>query len=270
MCEEQEKLIADTIAAMRDDARLIAVIQTSNARAIGGWADRADAILTTYMPGQEGALALAEILVGKTNPSGKLTQTWPRTQQDTPLTDTPRHEQERNLGELHGDVRFIRMTEGIFTGYRYCDRHGIQPLFPFGHGLSYARFDYSDLSVEETGGDPLFGTGFAVRCRVTNTGDLPGDEVVQLYLGAADAPEYVQMPVKQLAGYARVENLEPGESRQVVMEIDPRMLCYWDSAMPLMPRGDGTRDKWVRAVGPRRLMIGASSADIRLETEIIA
>ena len=91
-----------------------------------------------------------------------------------------------------------------------------------------------------------------------------GDEIVQLYLGRAEVPGYIQMAEKQLAGYVRLKDLKPGETREAEMQIDPRMLCYWDPAMLLQARPDGARDKWVRARGKRAVYVAASSADIRL------
>ncbi|MBQ6174184.1 MAG: glycoside hydrolase family 3 protein [Clostridia bacterium] len=260
--EDQSRLLADVIAAKRPDARLIVVMQTSNARAIGDWAGSADAILTAYMPGQEGARVLARIMTGEINPSGKLNQTWPARAEDTPLTDTPAHRAERGRGIPWGeDDTLIRMTEGIFTGYRWYDRTGMEPLFPFGHGLSYTTYAYSDLQVRT---DPEEKNRFTVSCRVTNTGSRTGDEIVQLYLGKAEVPGYIQMAEKQLVGYVRLKDLRPGETREAVMEIDPKMLCYWDPAMLLQTRPDGTKDKWILAEGERAVLIGASSRDIRL------
>lgn len=269
---EQTKLLGGIIAAKRPEAKLIVIVQSSNARAIGAWADKADAILTAYMPGQEGARVIAGILCGSINPSGKLNQSWPARPEDTPLTDSPAHDAERNAGVPFGDAdTLVRFTEGIFTGYRWHDRAGVPALFPFGHGLSYTSFAYSDFSVEEAPPSPDFGPTWTVRCMVTNTGERAGDEVVQLYLGKAEnVPAHIQMAEKQLAGYVRLRDIRPGETREAAMTLDPKMLCYWDPAMLFQTRSDGTRDKWVRADGPRKLFIGASSADLRLEGEIEA
>lgn len=268
LCDEQTKLLRDVIAARRPGARLVVVVQASNARAIGDWADCADAIATAYLPGQEGAQVLAELLLGQENFSGKLSQTWPARGEDTPLTDSPEHVLERFTGTPLGDEdTLIRMTEGIFTGYRWYDRHGVKPLFPFGHGLSYTDFAYSDLTVRRVS-RPGSADTWAVGCTVTNTGARAGDEIVQLYLGKAEVPDYIQIADRQLVGYARLKGLQPGERRRVEMTIDPVMLCYWDPAMLLQRRGDGTADKWVRALGQREVLVGASSADIRLTGSI--
>ncbi|MBR1660086.1 MAG: glycoside hydrolase family 3 C-terminal domain-containing protein [Oscillospiraceae bacterium] len=271
LAEDQTKLLKDLLAAKKPGAKAVVIVQSSNARAIGDWAEQADAIVTAYMPGQEGARVLAEILTGKTNPSGKLNQSWPARPEDTPLTDTPEHDAERNLSVPFGDDTLVRFSEGIFTGYRWHDRSGVKPLFAFGHGLSYTGFAYSDLSIEAAAPSADFGPTWTVRCKVSNTGKSAGDEVVQLYLGKAeDVPYHIQMAEKQLVGYVRLRDLAPGETREAAMTIDPKMLCYWDPAMLLQTRSDGTKDKWVRAKGARKLYIGASSADLRLEGVIEA
>ena len=267
--DEQTRLLQDVIHAKKPGAKLIVIVQTSNARACGAWADQADAILTAYLPGQEGARVVAEILTGKTNPSGKLSQTWPAGEQDTPLTDTPAHELERSSGiPLDNGNFMVRMTEGIFTGYRWYDKAGVKPLFAFGHGLSYTTFAYDHLTITPAQEDPDFGATWTVRCSVTNTGDRAGDEIVQLYIGGTDVPYYIQMADRQLVGYVRLKDIKPGETREASMTIDPKMLCYWDPAMRLQSRSDGTKDKWVRAAGSRSIYVGASSDDIRLEGSI--
>ncbi len=262
LSEEQTAMLEDAIAHRKSGGKFIVVLQTSNARAIGRWADRVDAILCTYLPGQEGGRVIAEILTGKTNPSGKLSQTWPARCEDTPESDTERHLEERQNGRPCGDFALVQMSEGIFSGYRWYDREGIEPLYAFGHGLSYTSYEYSDLSIREDG------AGYTVSLTVKNTGDVCGDEIVQVYLGAAEVPAHIQMADRQLAGYVRVKKLEPGESRKVCIRIGERSLCYWNPAMPLTQRADGTKDKWVRAAGRRAVYVGASSRDIRLRGEI--
>ena len=285
---EQMQMLRDVIAKKKPDAKLIVVVQASNAKAIGEWEKSADAILTAYHPGQEGARVVAKIMTGQINPSGKLSQSWPAVTADTPITDSSEHLEERGVGrEENGEVR-IRMSEGIYNGYRFYDKTGKKALYPFGHGLSYTTYDYSDLSVKEVTEDMLgaglsentfvpkgltsdsirdFGNTIAVEFSVTNRGEVSGDEIVQVYLGKGEVPEYMQIAEKQLIGYLRVKNLLPGETRKVSIAIDPRMLCSWDIAHTLTKRSDGTKDKWYRIPGTRRVLIGASSEDIRLETE---
>lgn len=258
----QKELLKEALSWRKAGGKFIVVLQTSNARAIGEWADEADAIINTCMPGQEGTRVLAEILMGVTNPSGKLSQSWPRRPEDTPLTDTPLHCRKRDAGYMRNGEKTIEMSEGIFTGYRWHDRYGVKPMYAFGHGLSYTTFDYKNLSVEEAGDT------FTILCEVTNTGDLAGDEVVQLYLGKGDVPEYTQMAEKQLVGYSRLKNMKPGETRRVSMTIEPEMLCCWNTAERIAGGPDGSLGKWYRITGRRRILVGAASDDIRLETEI--
>lgn len=260
---EQERLIKDVIAAKRKDAKLVVIVQTSNAIASDGWADGADAIITAYHTGQEGSRVLAKILSGRVNPSGKLTQTWPKNSFDTPLSDTEEHYVERFGGyeNENGEIT-TRLTEGIFFGYRWNDKYGVEPQFAFGHGLSYTSFEYDNISVKEKGAT------FEVSLDVINVGQVPGDEIVQLYLGEAEVPAHIQMAKKQLAGFLRVKDLVPGEMRHITIEVDERGLHYWDPCAPLVTRTDGTKDKWVKATGKRKIYVGASSRDIRLETEI--
>lgn len=262
MDEEQQNLILDVKAVMKPDARLIVIVQSSNAIAAGYWADRADAILTAYHTGQEGSRVLAKILSGRINPGGKLSQTWPKLDEDTPLSDTEEHYIERHLG-YHTERGFEnRASEGIFFGYRWYDKYGVEPLFPFGHGLSYTDYEYRNLTAAQKENT------YEISLDVKNVGNRAGDEVVQLYLGKAEVPAHIQMAEKQLAGFVRVKNLLPGESRHVSLELDERALYYWDPAKTLVTREDGTKDKWEKATGIRKVFVGASSRDIRLETEI--
>ncbi len=259
---DQRRLLADVIAAKKPEAKLIVLVQTSNARALGEWEADANAILTAYHPGQEGARVIAKILTGAVNPSGKLSQTWPAATADTPLTDSAEHLQERGTGVGEGDQITIRMTEGIFTGYRYYDREGTDPLYPFGHGLSYTTYAYGGLEVT-----PEKDT-FRVSFTVQNTGDRAGDEIAQVYLGKGKVPVYMQCAEKQLVGFARVKDIRPGETRKVSVRIDPTMLMSWDPAQTMQVRPDGTKDKWVRVTGAREILVGASSRDIRLRTTV--
>ncbi|MFG2648786.1 beta-glucosidase [Streptomyces sp. NPDC048436] len=190
--------------------------------------------------GQEGGWSTADLLLGRANPGGKATMTWPKKEADHPTLD-PAHP-ERYYG-VDGVVTY---SEGIFTGYRGFDKAGIEPLFPFGHGLSYTEFGYRGLSVGRAG------TGYEVSFTVTNRGRRTGAEVPQVYVGAPREAG-VEMAVKTLAGFERVE-LRAGESRRVTVRIDGRQLSYWDT--------DGAR--WVRPEGRRAVLVGASSRDIRL------
>lgn len=205
------------------------------------WIDSAAAVLQAYLPGMEGGNAITRVLLGEVNPSGKLTVTYPRRLEDTPSFP--------NLS--YPGAREVRYGEGIFVGYRYFDQVQSEPLFPFGYGLSYTTFAYSNLQAPDT---VRQGETFTVKLTVTNTGDREGKEVVQLYV--ADRESSLVRPPKELKGFAKV-NLQPGESQEVTLTLNPRSLAFFD---PL--RG------WVAEPGEFEILAGASSRDIRLKKVI--
>ena len=181
------------------------------------------------LPGQAGGEAMANLLTGKANPSGKLTETWPMTYDDVISGDT--------FGTRNPEYR-----EGIYVGYRYYDKAVKAVRYPFGHGLSYTTFTYSDLKVD----------GRTVSVNITNSGAVKGAEVAQLYI--APPKEGLFRPEKELKGFARVE-LEPGETKTVRFELDDRSFALWN-------------DGWKIPSGTYTVQIGASSRDIRLRREI--
>jgi beta-glucosidase len=197
------------------------------------WADAVPAILEGYLGGQAGAGALADILTGRVNPSGKLAETFPLKFEDTPAQPYP-----------GGPVR-VEYREGIYVGYRYYDTAGVDVLFPFGHGLSYTTFDYRDLELAQTG-DTV-----TARFKVKNTGTMPGKEVVQLYVRVLQPTVY--RPDKELKGFYKV-SLAPGEETEVAITLDQRAFAFYDA---------GSQD-WVVEAGDYEILAGASSRDIRL------
>jgi len=205
-----------------------------------GWIDQAKALLWCWYPGQNGAVAVAEALLGEINPSGKLPFTAAKRLEDRSCA-TCYHDED-------GDKR-VRMADGVFGGYRHFDRHGVAPRFAFGFGLSYTRFEYANLqlSSSEMRGDEPLGLTF----ELTNAGDRAGAEVVQLYI--RDVESRLPRPEKELKGFVKVR-LEPGETRTVEMEIPRRALEYYDP---------DTR-AWVAEDGEFEALIAASAADIRL------
>ncbi len=262
--EEQEQLLQDILQTTKTHGnRLGVVMYCSSAFIMGTWADQAEALLDMWMPGQRGGTASAELLLGLVNPSGKTTQSFPLREQDTPLTDTREHYETRYRGHMTGKRRVrVDFTEGIFTGYRWHDREQIAPRFCFGHGLSYTVFSYADAIVQEDKGE------IKVFLSVTNQGTRAGSEIVQVYVGAAEAPGHIQMPEKQLAGFCRLENIRPGKTVRAEIPLNPRAFQYWDPKAPLTRRADGTWDKWVQPKGTRTLLIGASAEAIRLKITI--
>ncbi len=190
------------------------------------WADRVRAILYMGLPGQAGGQAAANLLTGKANPCGKLTETWPISYADVISKDT--------FGKKNTEYR-----EGIYVGYRYFDKAGKPVRYPFGYGLSYTGFAYSDLVVQNR----------KVTVQVKNIGKCAGAEVVQLYI--APPKRGIFRPIRELKGFERVE-LEPGESKTVEFTLDDRSFAIWN-------------DGWKIPGGTYTVQIGASSRDIRLE-----
>jgi beta-glucosidase len=204
------------------------------------WRDRVKAILFMWFPGQEGGWATADVLLGKENPGGRLPLTFPVRPRDIAALESAHPERYTGV-----DKRVV-YSEGIFHGYRHFDEHGIAPLHPFGYGLSYTTFAYSNLRTR-TAGD-----AHEVSFTVRNTGQRRGADVPQVYLGRPAQPS-VPMAPQTLVGFDRVE-LNPGESRTVKFRIEPRQLSYWSS----------DDDRWTVAAGRRAIYVGASSRDIKL------
>jgi hypothetical protein len=226
----------------------IVVLQSAYADTVSDWLPNVKAMLETWNSGQEGAVATARLLLGQANPSGHTAMTWPVGQNDdiwgynqsVPLYpgDTTGTHPERLNGAAGGGTN---ETEGIFTGYRFFDKEGLAPQFPFGFGLSYTGFSFSKLTVKSAKDG-----GLDVSVRVTNTGSVPGDEVAQVYLGAPDSPPAgVQFAVRALAQFDRV-SLAPGETKAISMHVAPRQLSYWSEAT----------QRWVLATGTRTVYVG--------------
>ena len=216
-----------------------AVILTNGSAIAMPWIDEVSAILETWLGGQAGAGAIADAVFGKVNPSGKLAETFP-----VRLEDTPAY---LNFPGEDGQVIY---GERMFVGYRYYDKRNIEPLFPFGHGLSYTEFGYSDLKLSSTNitdNDKL-----QVSLTVSNTGKVKGKEVIQLYV--ADTESSVQRPVKELKAFDKIE-LEPGESKDVSFTLNKRDFSYYSKVY----------SRWLAESGKFEILVGSSSRDIRLK-----
>jgi beta-glucosidase len=199
-------------------------------------------------PGDEGGWATANLLLGKVSPSGRLPVTWGKRLQDYPATD-PRYPERSSEGMNHKTI----YSEGVNVGYRWFDHERIEPLFPFGHGLSYTKFKYSSLRVEKADDG-----GLTVSLRIENTGKVDGDEVPQVYLGAPHAiPDGVAFPVRSLAAFDRV-HLKAGETKAVSLHVNQRQQQYWSTG----------QKRWKAASGSRTISVGASSRDLRLNQTI--
>ena len=217
--------------------------------------------------------ALAEILTGKVNPSGKLTVTLPKTNNDTLLTygyysedsTSGNNYNKYRAGDQSQKSYTAHYEEGLNFGYRWFDsEEGAEYQYPFGYGLSYTDFEYSNMQVQDNGDFT-----YTVTVDVTNTGDVTGDDIVQVYIDdGAEIPENVQVAKKQLVAFARVEGIAPGQTKTAEMTVEKRMLSYWDDSIELTERADGTRDKWIVADGTRTLMAGGSSDALTLKKAI--
>jgi beta-glucosidase len=230
----QDRLIS---AVAKANPRTVVVLNTGSSITMP-WLTDVKAVLDTYYPGQNGAQATARLLFGDVNPSGKLTQTFPADIGTTPVAGDP----ERYPGV--GNV--VTYKEGLDVGYKWYDRTGSTPLFPFGHGLSYTSFRYDDLCVRTTSKQ------LAATFRLTNTGRRTGSEVAQVYLGPSPDVKQPQV-VRKLAGYRKV-SLRPGQTKQVTVTVDQRQRSSWDA----------TAHRWVLGGGARSVQVGSSSADLPL------
>lgn len=198
------------------------------------WIDAADAVVQEPYLGQEAGRPLARVLFGDVNPSGKLPCTWPVSLADTPAAHQPGGYTPTNSV----------YSEGVFVGYRWYEAQKIAPLFPFGHGLSYTSFDYTDFALSTN----LTKNAVKVSVTVSNTGKRRGAETVQLYVGAVDPA--VARPVKELRGFEKID-LKPGASRIVTFVVNARDLAYWDSFAR----------RWRADAGVYRVWVGRSCAD---------
>lgn len=235
--EAQEQINKAADAAEACGAKMILVLNVAGPVELDGILERADAILCVYFPGQEGARATADILYGRVNPSGKLTQTFPYHLYDCPA-----------YGNFPGENNVVMHGEGLFVGYRHYDFRHIEPMFPFGHGLSYTSFAISDLRMKDTFRYDEEDT-FEVTVRVTNTGDRAGAEVVQLYL--SDEVSTQIKAVKELKGFQKVF-LQPGESADVTIQLDKEALSSFDEELA----------SWVCEPGWFTVQVGNSSRNI--------
>lgn len=234
--EEQLELLAAVAAAQ---PRTIALVMHGGVVRLARVADLVPALLDTALLGQAGGAAIADVLFGDVNPSGKLTETVPERLEDTPSYLT-----------FPGELGHVRYSEGIHVGYRWFDARDIPVTFPFGHGLSYTTFEYGDLTATVTdAGDVL------ARIPLTNTGARAGREIVQLYLSLPSST--VTRAPQHLVGFSSVE-LEAGETREVVIRVDRADIAYWNT----------TVDQWIVEDGDYVFTAAASSRDLRSRAEV--
>ncbi len=232
---QQQVALIKAVTAVQPNT--VAILNTGSAVAMADWLDGTAAVLEAWLMGQAGAGAIADILFGKVNPSGKLAETFP-----LKLSDTPAHL------NFPGEEGVVRYGEGLFIGYRYYDAKEMPVLFPFGYGLSYTTFAYSNPQVSAATFKDI--EGVTVSVDVTNTGQMAGQEIVQLYVHDHEAG--LVRPVKELKGFAKV-SLQPGETKTVTIALDFRAFAFYHPG----------HKQWITEDGQFDLLLGASAADIR-------
>ncbi|HEV2989143.1 MAG TPA: glycoside hydrolase family 3 C-terminal domain-containing protein [Candidatus Angelobacter sp.] len=237
----QEELIQE-IAAVNKNT--IVVVTSGGAVDMMPWIDRVSTVLQAWYPGQEGGMALAEIAFGQVNPSGRLPISFERHESDNPTYDSY---------YPGSDGKRVVYKEGVFLGYRGYEHNGTEPLFPFGHGLSYTSFAYSNLSIVESTINSVTNSGhsFQVSFDVTNAGERDGAEVAQVYV--ADKHASLPHPAKELKGFARV-SLRPGEKQRVTLTLNERSLSHYDV---------GSK-QWRAEPGQFEILVGRSVKRIEL------
>jgi beta-glucosidase len=241
----QDELIEAMAAANKNT---IVVITSGGNVDMNGWLDRVPALIEMWYPGQEGGTALADVLFGDVNPSGRLPVTFERHWEDNPSSDS--------YYPAAGTNR-VAYKEGVFVGYRGYEKNGTKPRFPFGYGLSYTSFSYARLSITQgitKGGSPEVWWA-EVSFDVTNTGKRAGSEVAQVYV--SDSHSKVPRPAKELKGFWK-GSLRPGETRRVTIPLDARAFSYYDVS----------GKQWRADPGDFELLVGRSSEQIELRGKI--
>jgi len=220
--------------------RTIVVLNSGGAVATADWLGQVPALVQAWYPGQEGGRAVAEVIMGSVNPSGKL-----------PISYGKRKEDSASFGNYPGSNGRVDYAEGILVGYRWFDAKGVAPLFPFGYGLSYTSFHYDRLSVE-----PAPDGRWLVSYEITNNGTRPGDEVSEVYV-SPPAPSRVARPVRELKGFNRM-SLAPEETRKVTLFLDESAFQYFDES----------KGAWAVEPGTYTVAVGSSSRSLMLTTPV--
>ena len=250
---EQESGMIEAVCAAFHKAgkKVVVILNVGGVIETASWKNLPDAVLLAWQAGQEGGNSVADVLKGVANPSGKLTMTFPVRYED--------HASSRNFpidmafgmfgkdkdAEPQRNVDYTEYEEGIYVGYRWFDKQGLEVSYPFGYGLSYTRFEWSEASVKPSRGET------AVSVKVTNTGKIPGKDVVELYVAAPQGE--LDKPVKELKAYAKTRELQPGESQLVILKVKNSELASYDESA----------SAWVTDAGHYDFMLGSSSRDIR-------
>ena len=245
----------DLILALLQANPNLVVVNISGTGVAMPWAGSVPAILQGWYLGSETGNALASVLSGDANPSGKLPYTYYASLDQVGAHKMGEYPGHKGMDLLGNEVLDIPYNEGIYVGYRFIDKNKLTPTFPFGHGLSYTTFDYGKATSDKKFAKDA--RSIKVSVPVTNTGNLKGKETVQLYI--RDVKSSVDRPVKELKGFKKVE-LSPGESTDVVFEIGRDALSYFDA----------DKHEWVMEPGEFEILLGSSSGDIRAKTSFTA
>ena len=235
----QDELISQIAAANKNT---VIVVTSGGGVDMSTWVDRVPALLEVWYPGQEGGTALAQLLFGEFDPSGRLPISMERRWDDSAVHDTYYPKDGGNK---------VEYSEGVFVGYRHFDKSTAKPLFPFGYGLSYTSFAYKNLTISAPSPDQEV----TITFDVSNTGARPGADVAEVYVGDSHAP--VARPVKELKGFAKV-NLNPGETRNIMVKLDRRAFSYYDVS----------KHAWTVAPGSFDISVARSAADIELTGKV--
>ena len=258
MITPSEKAMLDAVTAAfhKQGKKVVVILNIGGVIETASWKNVPDAILCAWQAGQEGGNSVADILSGKESPSGRLPMTFPVYLSDAASSDNFPIDQEAQIfvdgtTEAHQDknvrnIDYTEYAEGIYVGYRWFEKEGINVSYPFGYGLSYTEFSYSD-PVARPGAEG----GFTACVTVTNTGDVAGKEVVEVYVAAPEGG--LDKPVKELKAFAKTRELQPGESQTLTFEVSAYELASFDEA----------QDRWETAAGEYIVQFGSSSADIR-------
>lgn len=232
---QNQNLLIDEICKVNQNV----VIVLSNGSPIEmPWKDKVKGIITGYIGGESGGKAIVNCILGKVNPSGKLAETYPMKLEDTPC-----------FNNYPGNEITVEYKESIYVGYRYYDKNKVQVLYPFGFGLSYTKFDYSDIKIEK-GNNKI-----KINFKIKNTGNFKGKEIAQVYVGKKESKIF--RPEKELKAFEKIE-LNPNEEKEINIELDKTSFEYFDT----------NAQKWQIEAGTYDIKIGKSSQDIVLQGEI--
>lgn len=233
----QDLIVSNVVAA---NPKTIVVLKTGGP-VLMPWLEQIPAVLEIWYPGEEDGNVMADLLFGKANPSGKLPMTFPTSEAETPVS-TP-----QQYPGVNGDAIY---SEKLLVGYRWYDAKNVEPLFPFGFGLSYTTFAVTNLTVTPY----VTNENVQVTVDISNTGSRAGAEVVQVYVAA---PTNAMEPPKQLKGFAKVK-LQPGKTQRITITLNQRAFSYWNTSF----------GKWVLAPGEHEILVGTSSRDLPLHASV--